>query len=83
MFCMHTAQIGSKNCPTNFFLISRCYMNCSANRKSKRVCARSSKFCSVCGVKICSVNLDRENNFLTLPEIDVAPKCVANGGVFG
>ena len=46
-------------------------MNCSATRKSKIFCARSLKFYSVCGVKICCVNLDRENNFLTLhcPEI--------------
>ena len=41
-------------------------MNRSATRKSKITCARKKIFCSVCGVKICSVNLDRENNFLTL-----------------
>ena len=41
-------------------------MNRSATRKSKITCARKTKFCSVCGVNICSVNLDRENNFLTL-----------------
>ena len=69
MFCMHTAQTlpGRKNCPTKEMLkISSCYINCSATRKSKIICARNLKFCSVCGVKICSVNLDRENNFLTL-----------------
>ena len=43
-------------------------MNCSATRKSKIICARNLKFCSICGVKICSVNLDLENNFLTLQE---------------
>ena len=57
---------GVKTVRPFFFYISRCYMNCSATRKSKIVCARSWKFYSVCGVKICSVNLDRENNFLTL-----------------
>ena len=35
-------------------------MNCSATRKSKIICARNWKLSSVCGVKICSVNLHRE-----------------------
>ena len=35
-------------------------MNCSATRKSKIICARNWKFCSICRVKICSVILDRE-----------------------
>ena len=45
----------------------RCYMNCSAIRRRKIISAHIWKFCSACGVKICSVNLDRETTFLTLP----------------
>ena len=42
-------------------------MNCFATLKSKIICARNGKKNYVCAVKICSVNLDHENNFLTLP----------------
>ena len=42
-------------------------MICLAICIRKAICAHILKFCSAFGSKICSVNLDREATFLTLP----------------
>ena len=51
--------------------IGRHYMISSAIRKikkGKQFVRTFWKFCSACGLKICSVNLDRETTFLTLQQ---------------